>query len=71
MHNFSPFSVKLHTYIRFGEWQGGSAPLPRKICFGGLNLPNFRPFFSATFYKDIGILGGGLKDTPAPPHSKY
>ena len=28
-------------------------------------MHNFRPFFSLTFYKDIGL--GGLKDTPAPP----
>ena len=32
MHNFSPFPVKIYTYIRFWWWQGGSAPLPN-ACF--------------------------------------
>ena len=56
VHNFSPFPVKIYTYVRFWWWQGGSAPLPKEILYG-LNLHNFRPFFSLTFYKDIGFWG--------------
>ena len=33
MHNFSPFSVKIYTYIQFWGWQGGSTPLPMKILY--------------------------------------
>ena len=37
----------------------GEAPLSQEnFVFGGLNLHNFRPFFSLTFYKDIGFWGG-------------
>ena len=62
---FSPFSVKIYTYIRFGRVARGHRPLAlENFVFGGLNLHNFRPFFSLTFKKNIGL--GGLKVTPAP-----
>ena len=67
VHNFSPFPVKFIHMYDFGGDEGEAPPCLRKFfVFGGLNLHNFRPFFSLTFYTDIGFFGG-LKDTPAPP----
>ena len=64
---FSPFSVKIYTYIRFLGFQGGTAPLPKNLVFGGLNLHKFRPFFSLTFYKNIGFFGGEGSMILQPP----
>ena len=73
MHNFSPFSVKMYTYIVIiYDFGGGKGALPfaqENFVFGGLNLHNFRPLFSLTFYKDHRIFGGA--QGYSSPHSKY
>ena len=57
---FSPFSVKVYTYIRFWGLQGGSVSLPiGKFCICKLFTHNFRPFFSLNLQKCI-ISGGPL-----------
>ena len=59
MHNFSPFSVKIYTYIRFWWWQGGNAKgaFPNSSAKGA--LPNFlRQGGAAPFPKEILYLMG-------------
>ena len=70
MHNFSPFSVKMYTYIVIiYDFGGGKGALPfaqENFVFGGLNLHNFRPLFSLTFYKDHRIFWGGSRILQPP-----
>ena len=57
---FSPFCVKVYTYIRFWGLQGGSVPLPiGKFCIFKLFTHNFRPFFGLNLQKYL-ISGGPL-----------
>ena len=58
MHNFSPFSINIHTYRQFGGCKG----LVGKICI-------ILGLFSLTFIRIYDCWGGELNDTPAPPHN--
>ena len=63
----APFLSNLYIYTILVVTRGNRPLAKGNFIFGALNLHNFRPFCSLTFYKDIGLFGGGLKDTPAPP----
>ena len=57
---FSPFSVKVYTYIRFWGLQGGSVPLSiGKLVFPSYLRIIFRPSFGLNLQKYI-ISGGSL-----------
>ena len=73
LHNFSPFSIKIYTYIYMilGIARGQCPPpLPKKnFVFGDLNMHNFRPCFSLNLYRYMNFLGGAKGYYS--PHSKY
>ena len=56
---FSPFSVKVYTYIRFWGLQGRGKRAYRKIGISELFTHNFRPSFGLNLQKYI-ISGGSL-----------
>ena len=65
MHNFSPFPVKFIHMYDFGGDKGEAPPCLRKFCIWWAKFYlNFRPFFSLTFYKDIGF--GGAEGYSGP-----
>ena len=69
-HDQSLFCQNLYIYTISGVARGHCPLAWENFVFGGLNLHNFRPFFSLTVYKDIGFFLGGAQGYSSP-HSKY
>ena len=58
MYNFSPsFCQNLYVYTILGVARGQRSLVYGNFVFGGLNMHNFRPFFSRAVNKN-NLLGG-------------